>query len=86
MRTGREALEKIDTHRLVVGLRGYSAILRDVAELLEDSDEKTDILFVADRLERSVPEFEKRIGQRVSELFVRKNGNSMRYNKNGDPE
>lgn len=61
--TASEALERIATHRLIVGLRGYAAILRDVAEIMEPSDERSDVLFVADRLARSVPVFEKRVGQ-----------------------
>ena len=77
--SGREALETMTTHRLIVALRGYAAILRDVAEIMEASDERKDVLFVADRLSRSVPELERRVGQTVDDRFVRKSGNAMRY-------
>ncbi len=80
---GREALERMTTHRLIVGLRGYAAILRDVAGSLDESKERTDILFVADRLSRSVPELEERVGQVVEGKFQRKSANGTRYKPKG---
>lgn len=57
--TVREALETMSAHRLVVSFVGYAAVLKDIAECLAEGDEKTDVLYVADRIERTVPALEE---------------------------
>ena len=55
-----ESIAASSAPRLVVSLRGYAMVLRDIAEFLE-GDEKRDVLYVADRLDLTVPALERKI-------------------------
>tara|TARA_R110002020_G_scaffold60572_1_gene163954 strand:+ start:1400 stop:1693 length:294 start_codon:yes stop_codon:yes gene_type:complete len=59
--TSRESIEQQTAHRLIVSFRGYAAVLKEVASELPDGDEKMDILYVADRIDRTVPALEEAV-------------------------
>ena len=77
-----ESIENASLARLTISLRGYAAILRDVAFFLE-GEEKKDVIYVADRLDRTVPALEKKINEvRIPDRhFGRKTQKPLRGNK-----
>jgi len=64
----KDALERQTAHRLIVSLRGYAIILKDISKSMPDGDEKTDVLYVAGRLERTIPALEEAIRKVVPEI------------------
>lgn len=53
--TIRESVERMDAHSLAISLRGCAAILRDIAATMEEGENKIDVVFVSERLERVAP-------------------------------
>ena len=79
----RNNIEKYTAHEVMNSLRGLSVVVWDISQTLPEGDERTDLLYVADRISMLVGVLEERVRTRNHDDYNDKHQKSSRRGSRG---